>query len=391
MRKRVLWLDRIAREWRARPIVWLSGVRRTGKSTLIEALSGQTLLLDCDDPAVESRVKDPMRFFKSVKADIVAFDEIHQLKDPARLLKIGADRFPKLRILATGSSTLWATRKFSDSLTDRKRTVHLPPVLWSELPLFDASIEKRLYRGGLPGPLLQDGENKERAFYREWLDSFFARDVQRLFAFRDFEKFNSVFEYVLRTSGGQFEITKAASTLGLGRATVDAHLDALRIMLAATLVRPFHGGGVKELTKMPKIYAFDTGFVSFARAWSPLRPADYGLLWEHVVLEQLQGLKPEATILYWRDADGREIDFVIPGNRGAVDAIECKWSVDDFEAKTLRLFRSYYPKGRNFLITPQSGEPYARAYGNLEVTIASPSIWERAGPKTRRAVARSAS
>lgn len=383
MRKRSIWLDRIAREWQERSVVWLSGVRRTGKSTLIEALPGQTLLLDCDDPAVESRVKDPMRFFRSVKADTVAFDEIHQLKDPARLLKIGADRFPKLKILATGSSTLWATRKFSDSLTDRKRTVHLPPVLWSELPLFDASIEKRLYRGGLPGPLLQEGEAKDRAFYREWLDSFFARDVQRLFAFRDFEKFNSVFEYVLRTSGGQFEITKAASTLGLGRATVDAHLDALRIMLAATLVRPFHGGGVKELTKMPKIYAFDTGFVSFARAWSPLRPADYGLLWEHVVLEQLQGFRPDATIQYWRDAEGREIDFVIPGNRGAVDAIECKWSVDDFEAKTLRLFRSYYPKGRNFLITPQLGESYTKAYGDLEVTIASPSIWEPSKPKSR--------
>ena len=384
MKKRPIWLDRMAREWRQRPIVWLSGVRRTGKTTLIDSLPGKTLRLDCDDPAVEARMKDPMRFFAGVTADIVAFDEIHQLKDPARVLKIGADRFPKLRILATGSSTLWATRKFSDSLTDRKRTVRLPPVLWSELSLFEASIEKRLYRGGLPGPLLKDGDSKERAFYREWLDSFFARDVQRLFAFRDFEKFNSVFEYVLRTSGGQFEITKAASTLSLSRATVEAHLDALRIMLAATLVRPCHGGGVKELTKMPKVYAFDTGFVSYARGWSPLRPADYGVLWEHIVLEQLQGLRPEATIQYWRDAAGREIDFVIPGNRGAVDAIECKWSVDEFESKTLRLFRSYYPRGSNFLITPESGEPYTKAYGDLEVTIGSPSLFEPATEKKRK-------
>jgi len=381
MKDRSIWLGRIAREWRHKPIVWLSGVRRSGKTTLIESLPGKTLRLDCDDPLVEARTKDPMRFFASVKADTLAFDEIHQLKDPARLLKIAADHFPTLKVLATGSSTLWATRKFSDSLTDRKRTVHLPPVLWSELPLFEASIEKRLYRGGLPGPLLQAGEGKDRAFYREWLDSFFARDVQRLFGFRDFEKFNSVFEYVLRTSGGQFEITKAASALSLGRATVEAHLSALRIMLAATLVRPFHGGGVKELTKMPKVYAFDTGFVSFARAWNPLRPADYGTLCEHVVLEQLQGLRPDVTIQYWRDADGREIDFVIAGDRGAVDAIECKWSVDEFESKTLRLFRSYYPRGKNYLITPLSGDPYTRAYGDLEVTIASPSIWETAKPR----------
>lgn len=387
MKNRPLWLDRIAREWRQRPIVWLSGVRRTGKTTLIESLPGKTLLLDCDDPAVEARTKDPIRFFESVKTDTVAFDEIHLLKDPARLLKVGADRFPKLKILATGSSTLLATRKFSDSLTDRKRTVHLPPVLWSELPLFEASIEKRLYRGGLPGPLLGEGEGKDRTFYREWLDSFFARDVQRLFGFRDFEKFNSVFEYILRISGGQFETSKAASTLGIGRATVEAHLAALRVMLAATLVRPFYGGGLKELTRMPKVYAFDTGFVSYARSWSPLRASDYGVLWEHVVLEQLQALRPDEEIRYWRDAEGREIDFVIPGDRGAVDAIECKWSADEFDAKALRLFRSSYPRGGNYLITPESGAPYTKAYRDLEVTVASPSFWEPSPQRPRKRLA----
>lgn len=73
----------------------------------------------------------------------------------------------------------------------------------------------------------------------------------------------------------------------------------------------------------------------------------------------------------------------IAGDRGSVDAIECKWSEDEFESKTLRLFRSYYPKGRNYLITPLSGEPYTRAYGDLEVTIASPSIWESQKPRRR--------
>jgi len=50
---------------------------------------------------------------------------IHQLRDSARLLKIGADLFPSLKILATGSSTLAASNKFSDSLTGRQ--THGPP------------------------------------------------------------------------------------------------------------------------------------------------------------------------------------------------------------------------------------------------------------------------
>ena len=32
---------------------------------------------------------------------------------------------------------------------------------------------------------------------------------------------------------------------------------------------------------MPRVYGFDTGFVSFARGWNPQRDDDYGLLWEH--------------------------------------------------------------------------------------------------------------
>jgi len=93
------------------------------------------------------------------------------------MLKIGADTFPQLKIVATGSSTLAATSKFQDTLTGRKRLVHLTPVLWDELTAFDTSLMKRLYHGGLPQALLAD--TKRPGFYREWMDCFFARDIQR--------------------------------------------------------------------------------------------------------------------------------------------------------------------------------------------------------------------
>ena len=186
-------------------------------------------------------VSDPAVFFRSAGKPVVVFDEIHQLKDPSRVLKVGADLFPELRILATGSSTLAASQKFRDTLTGRKRNVHLVPVLWDELDAFGATLQKRLFHGGLPQALL--AESKSPSFYREWLDSFFARDVQRLFGFRDVNRFNALLEYVLRQSGGQLEVSRAAAALGLARQTVQSHLDAMEITNAVTLVRPFHGGG----------------------------------------------------------------------------------------------------------------------------------------------------
>ncbi|MFM9954883.1 MAG: AAA family ATPase [Opitutaceae bacterium] len=50
-------------------------------------------------------------------------DEVPQLPDLSQLLKIAADGFPRLKTLATGSSTLAAMQKFCDTLTGRKRVV----------------------------------------------------------------------------------------------------------------------------------------------------------------------------------------------------------------------------------------------------------------------------
>ncbi|MBL7662532.1 hypothetical protein JNK13_07260 [bacterium] len=80
------------------------------------------------------------------------------------------------------------TRKFSDSLTGRKRIVHLRPVLYSELSSFGISdLKARLLKGGLPQILLS--EVPDPSFYSEWLESFYARDIQELFQIRKRSQF----------------------------------------------------------------------------------------------------------------------------------------------------------------------------------------------------------
>ena len=381
MISRLFWIQRITQAWREAPIVWLAGVRRSGKTTLAHSLGeNQIEYVNCDLPVVSSRVADPELFYRNCSHPIVVFDEVHRLSDPSRLLKIGADVFPHLKILATGSSTLAATRKFTDALTGRKRLVHLVPVLWDELQTFHhAPLVKRLYHGGLPQTLLADTKNP--TFYREWMDSFFARDIQRLFAFRDPEKFHLFFEYVLKQSGGLFEISRTARALGLSRPTVETHLQALEITQVVTVVRPFHGGGQKELVKMPKVYGFDTGFVSYCRGWDPLRPEDYGALWEHLVLEYVQAHAPGRRVQYWRDVSGREIDFVIMRERDSVDVLECKWNHDHFDAGPMKMFRSYYPRGHNYILSPITGRPYMKKQAGMEILVCNPDGWRTHGEK----------
>lgn len=367
MINRPFWIENVKSAWKKAPIVWLSGVRRCGKTSLARLLQNEnTLYLNCDLPVAEDMVRDPELFFRGCEKPVVVFDEIHQLKEPSRLLKIGADMFPRIKVLATGSSTLAAGQKFRDTLAGRKRQVHLAPVLYSELGDFNASLQKRLLHGGLPPALLAG--KKDPSFYREWTDSFFSRDIQKLFGLRDQGKFGLLFEYLMRQSGGLFEASKAASALGISRPTIENHLAAMAATGAMTLVRPFFGGGRKELVKMPKVYAFDTGFVSFFRGWEPLRLSDYGTLWEHLALEWLAALNPDRAVQYWRDTAGRELDFVIPGGRDSVDVVECKWSPDEFSPDALRVFRAAYPKGENFLFCPVSSS-YKKGFGGLTVTV----------------------
>jgi hypothetical protein len=375
MTERPFWMSRIEQAWKEAPIVWLSGVRRVGKTTLVHSFGPDRIQhVNCDLPSAADMMTDPELFFRNCERPVVVFDEIHRLPDPSGVLKIGADLFPHLKIIATGSSTLAASRKFKDTLTGKHRLVHLTPVLWDELTPFNVSLIRRFYHGGLPQALL--AETKAVGFYREWMDSFFASDIQQLFGFRDPEKFNMLFEYLLKQSSGQFEITRTSSALGISRPTVADHLRALEITHAVTTLRPFHGAGQKEIIKMPKIYGFDTGFVSFSRGWDPLRLDDYGPLWEHIVLEYLQAHAYDLQIQYWSLSDGREVDFVVARSRDSVDAVECKWNQEQFDPAGLKLFRALYPKGDNYLICPLSTPGYPKNISGMDVYVCNPAGWQ---------------
>jgi len=363
--ERPWWVERIQRGWRAAPIVWLSGVRRVGKTTLAHGL-GEADVFNCDLPSVAAQLDDPEHFFRCVGGRVVVLDEVHQLRDPSRILKIAADEFPKLRVLATGSSTLAATAKFRDSLTGRKRAVHLLPVLATELAAFGVDdLRVRLLRGGLPGALVADATDPE--LYAEWLDSYFARDIQELFRVEKRTAFLLLVELLLRHSGGLAEITTLGRATGLSRPTVMSYLDILQATHVVTVLRPFHGAGRQELRHQPKVYGFDTGFVAHCRGWGELRDDDCGQLWEHLVLEALQAWADPSRLHYWRDKVGREVDFVIP-RRGGCDAIECKWNAASFDPKGLAALRVLHPVGRNLVVVPHV-RTHSRRFRELEVTF----------------------
>ncbi len=89
MKNRPFWHDRIENAWKSRAVLWLSGVRRAGKTTLCQSLT-EVEYFDCELPRTRRQMDDPESFLDGLRGKRVVLDEIHRLDNPSRLLKIAA-------------------------------------------------------------------------------------------------------------------------------------------------------------------------------------------------------------------------------------------------------------------------------------------------------------
>ncbi|MCX5740571.1 MAG: AAA family ATPase [Proteobacteria bacterium] len=358
-------MNRIEDAWRSRTVVWLRGVRRVGKTSLALSLSNVEYF-DCELPRVRRAMEDPEAFLEGLRGKRVVFDEVHRLTNPSELLKIAADHFPTTRVLATGSSTLGASRRFRDTLTGRKSDLWLTPMIHRDLVDFDEpDLAHRLLHGGLPPFFL--AKDPPEPDFQEWMDSYWARDVQELFRLQRRASFQRFVELLLAQSGSIFEATRFAAPCEVSRTTITNYLAVLEATSVALVLRPFSSRRANEIVAAPKVYGFDTGFVCAYRGWTKLRPEDLGRLWEHYVLNEMSARIPMAELRYWRDKQGHEIDIVwTPRGSGPV-AIECTWTARDFDPVGLLAFARAYPKAEILVVAPDARPAFTREISGVRV------------------------
>jgi hypothetical protein len=368
MVKRKFWIKKINEVWKKRNIIWLSGVRRVGKTFLSRSLP-KIEYFDCELPRVRRMMEDPEGFLEELQGKTIVLDEVHRLRDPSELLKIAADHHPDIKVLATGSSSLGASKKFCDTLTGRKVEIWLTPMVLEDLKDFgNTDIRHRILHGGLP-PFFLSSEIPERDF-QEWMDAYWAKDIQELFRLERRYSFLRFVELLLAQSGGIFEATRFASPCEVSRATISNYLTVLEATYIVNVIKPFSTHKPTEIVSAPKVYGFDTGFVCYYRGWYDLRREDFGYLFEHLVLNELHAHLQTRKILYWRDKQGHEIDFIVL-KKGKPHAIECKWSSGEFDPSNMKLFRRRYPEGENYVVCWDVESPYTRDFGEIMVRFVS--------------------
>ncbi len=369
MVQRHFWLDKIKEGLQKRSVLWLSGVRRAGKTILCQSLP-EIEYFDCELPRVRRMMEDPQSFLEDLRGRTIVLDEVHRLANPSEILKIAADHYPDTKIIATGSSTLGVSAKFKDTLAGRKSELWLTPMISADLIDFkQTDLKHRFIHGGLP-PFFLAKTLPEREF-QEWTEAYWAKDIQELFRLERRYSFIKFTELLMAQSGGIFEATRFARPCEVSRTTISNYLSVLETTFVIHIIRPFSSHRPTEIISAPKVYAFDTGFMCYYRGWHDLRNEDFGTLWEHYVLNEILAHTQSRRVLYWRDKRGHEVDFILAKRQSEPMAIECKWSSSEFDPANIKAFRKQYPGGNNFVVSADVKRAFSQAYDDIQVRFVS--------------------
>lgn len=323
----------------SRPAVVLTGCRQTGKTTLLREAFPDHRYVSLDVPATAEEADTSGGQFLHRNAPPVIIDEIQYAPTLLRHIKseIDAHRDESGRFLLTGSQKFSLMEGITESLAGRASVLTLHSLSarefesWSGETLDRASLAEWIWRGGYP-ELHARGLDAER-FYGDYLATYLERDVRSILDVRSLRDFDRFMRLCASRTGQQLSLTSFARDLGISPNTVRSWLSVLDASNIIFLLEPYFENLGKRVVKTPKLYFMDTGLCSYllgvrtpdALAGSLL----IGALFETHVLGQIvrhyanRGARPD--IYFYRDHQGREVDFVIP-SAGRLALIECKWT-----------------------------------------------------------------
>ncbi len=319
----------------------LIGPRQVGKTFLMRQLEEEcrlkglkALFHNLEDPDdLRSFIGDEeqlIRQLKSINTDVLFLDEFHYLKNATRIFKVLYDSGMKVKIFASGSSSMEIHKHLKESLAGRFRLSLVHPLYGNEMrQLPGYSFEKFLRFGGLPG-LTHEQEAKDKmALLKNVLQTYLLKDVKALIKEENIRAFNSLLYSLAQNQGQVVSIAALAREVGLSEPAVKHHLELMAQTYVCFPIDSYSRNLANELKKVKKYYLYDTGIRNCILSdYSLLNDRrDKGAIIESfVALSVIKQLKVNMEVKFWRTRQGDEVDFILLKNRIPVP-VEVKYQL----------------------------------------------------------------
>ncbi len=326
--------------------VIIYGPRQAGKTTFLKDFLRNfknTRYISCDVPenieGLEPKSAGRLREFIG-DYKLVVLDEAQRILNIGRTLKILVDAYPKMQIIATGSSSFDLENTLAEPLTGRHYDFMILPPMYSELaPLYSdrtelgASLENRLLFGSYPEIIFPKDGDSRRERVKSIAEDYAMKDILAFEGVRKSDNIMKLLKALAYQMGQEVSYKELAQNFGLSIQTIERYIDILEKAFIVFRLQPYAHNRRTSLRKTRKIYFWDTGLRNalvnnFASL--TLRP-DKGALFENYVVSELRkkdfARLSGQSFYFWRAYGGEEIDILIEKD-GQLLGYECKWKSD---------------------------------------------------------------
>lgn len=328
----------------------LTGVRRCGKSTLLQMIAKRAsqngtekdniILLRMDEYGIPLQptadwlanyLDEKLQHTNPNQMTYIFLDEIQDIPGWERVVRQLQTR-SNTDVYLTGSNAYMLSTELSTLLAGRFIEIKINPLSFGEYLSFrhqyglgisetknslkpenlNGVFSEYLKYGGMPGQFDLAERNDETiiGFLKGIFDSILLNDVAKRTRISDIDLLEKLAAYLFKTSGSLFSTKKIVNTLqSIGRKTsqrtIDDYLKALKNALIVREVPQFGVKGKEILNPRRKFYAVDTGLRNFAAGF-PVE--DFGYQLENVVCNEL--IKRGYEIFVGSLPNGSEVDFL---------------------------------------------------------------------------------
>lgn len=343
-------------------IIIIVGARQAGKTTLsIELMKKfpkeEIRSFNCDNPTDRDELANKdLEFLKQLvgKAKLIFIDEAQKVENIGETLKLLVDFYKRKRqIIVTGSSSLNLLDDTQEPLTGRKYTYQLFPLSLEEIYPDEnylkvtKELESLMIFGSYPEVVSQASFDEKKELLKELASSYIYKDILGFQDVKSPDVLVKLLKALALQIGSQVSYNELANIVKIDKKTIERYIQLLEKNFVIFRLRPFTKNRRREISKLRKIYFYDTGIrnalINNFNFLDSRR--DVGMLWENfMIVERMKFRsynKIDAEQYFWRTYDGNEIDLIEEAS-GKLHGYEFKCSVRaDIKKQTFTWLDSY--------------------------------------------------